>query len=183
MRNFCLLAVTVAVLWWLFSPADSTGVLQPDGSLRYPGYEFSNAERFELEGRVLSRRNYSSGREAELSPVDLAMGWGRMTEDAVIERLEISQRNRWYKYRWGADGPPLPPAEISSQSANMHLVPANEQVATELATVRAGDRVKLYGDLVDIAAADGWRWRSSRSRTDTGAGACELILIERIDLL
>jgi hypothetical protein len=33
---------------------------------------------------------------------------------------------------------------------------------------------------VDISAEDGWRWRSSRSRTDTGNGACELILLERI---
>jgi hypothetical protein len=29
-------------------------------------------------------------------------------------------------------------------------------------------------------APDGWRWRSSLTREDTGAGACELVWVERI---
>ena len=183
MRNLVYIAVALALLWWLFSPADRPGVVQPDGSLLYPGYVFSNEETFVLEGRVLSRRDYSMGREADLSPVDFAMGWGRMTEDAVIEQLDIRQRNRWYTYRWEGGGPPLPPGEMASHSANMHIVPANQLVAMDLERVAAGDRIKLVGELVDIAAADGWRWRSSRSRKDTGAGACELILLERVELL
>ena len=31
-----------------------------------------------------------------------------------------------------------------------------------------------------MRAPDGWRWRSSLTREDTGAGACELVWVERI---
>jgi len=41
--------------------------------------------------------------------------------------------------------------------------------------------IRVTGRLVDILGDDGWRWRSSRSRTDTGNGSCELLLLEHID--
>jgi len=41
--------------------------------------------------------------------------------------------------------------------------------------------VELRGRLVEASRANGWRWRSSLSREDSGAGACELMLIESID--
>ena len=61
-------------------------------------------------------------READYAPTDLALGWGRMTEDAVVARLDIRQSGRWYRYRWQGD-PPIPLAEIVRSSANMHMVP------------------------------------------------------------
>lgn len=181
MRNIAFIAVGLAILWWSLSSPDTEGVVLADGSLQYSGYEFVGKEAFTLEGRVLSREDYLMGREADLSPVDLAMGWGRMTEDAVLEHLDISQRNRWYF--WDARELPIPRAEIQSSSANVHIVPANEMVAMELERVSVHDRLRLTGHLVDISAADGWRWRSSRSRTDTGNGSCELLLLQRIDWL
>ena len=39
---------------------------------------------------------------------------------------------------------------------------------------------RLRGYLVRVEAADGWQWRSSLSRADTGAGACELVLLEAL---
>lgn len=41
--------------------------------------------------------------------------------------------------------------------------------------------IRITGQLVDIYRDDGWRWLSSRSRTDTGNDSCELVLLERID--
>ena len=131
---------------------------------------------FSIDARVLSRQDYDSGREADLSPTDLALGWGRMRDDAVLSRLDISQSGRWYYYRW-ADDPPLPPDEIAHSSANMHLIPANETVARALDDVRRGDRVRVDGWLVQADAPDGWTWRSSMSREDTGDGACEVIYV------
>lgn len=137
---------------------------------------------FSLDARVLSRRDYGRDREAELSPTDLALGWGRMTEDAVLDRLAISQSGRWYHYRWQGE-PPLPPREIARSSANMHLIPASGAIARQLEAVRPGDRVRIDGWLIEAHAADGWRWRSSTSRTDTGAGACEVIYACSIERL
>ncbi|MCA1714549.1 MAG: hypothetical protein LC715_05335 [Gammaproteobacteria bacterium] len=131
---------------------------------------------FSVEARVLSREDYHHGREAELSPTDLALGWQRMREDAVLSRLQVDQSARWYNYRWQGN-PPLPPHEIARSSANMHLIPANAAAATALRSVRAGDRVRIDGWLVEAVAGDGWRWRSSLSREDAGDGACELVYV------
>lgn len=131
---------------------------------------------FSLEARVLSREDYHLGREAELSPTDLALGWQRMREDEVLSRLRISQSSRWYHYRWTGQ-PPLAPQEIARSSANMHMIPAGESVARALAAVRKDDHVRIEGWLVQAKAADGWHWRSSTSREDTGAGACEVVYV------
>ena len=129
---------------------------------------------FSVDARVLSRQDYRSGRESDLSPTDLALGWGRMRDDAVLARLDVSQSGRWYMYRW-SDAPPIPVDEIVRSSANMHVIPANEAVARALDRVREGDRVRMDGWLVEADAPDGWTWRSSLTREDSGDGACEVV--------
>jgi hypothetical protein len=178
MPKYVLIAAALAALWWFTSGHELDAVPLPDGTLDFPGYTFSNPERFELDARVLSVRDYRSGREAALSPRDLALGWDRMMEDAVVDQISISQSGRWY--RWRTESYPIPRREIEISSANMHMVPANETVARELNEIKADDRIRIVGQLVDISAADGWRWRSSRTRADTGNGACELVLLEAL---
>jgi len=131
---------------------------------------------FRIEARVLSREDYSIGREADFSPTDLALGWQRMRDDAVLSRLDITQSSRWYRYRWRGE-PPLPPTEIARSSANMHMIPSSPEVARALRAVRRDDTVRIDGWLVQVDAPDGWRWRSSLSRDDTGNGACELVYV------
>ena len=131
---------------------------------------------FSMEARVLGREDYRMGREADFSPTDLALGWGRMTEDAVLAQLNISQGGRWYRYSWRRD-PPIPVDEIVRSSANMHMVPADDAVAAALRDVDAGDRVRIDGWLVQVNTPDGWRWRSSLTREDSGGGACEVVYV------
>ena len=69
------------------------------------------------------------------------------------------------------------PQEIARSSANMHMIPATDDVAAALAGVRKGDRVRIDGWLVEAHAADGWRWRSSTRRDDSGGGACEVVYV------
>jgi hypothetical protein len=47
--------------------------------------------------------------------------------------------------------------------------------------VRAGEVIHLQGFLVDASRANGWRWRTSMSRDDTGDGACELVYVESVE--
>lgn len=131
---------------------------------------------FSVAARVLSRKEYDSGRESYFSPLDLTLGWGRMREDTVLSRLDIRQSNRWYHYQWSGEAP-LPPDEIARSSANMHMIPANPAIAEALDAIDIDDHVRIDGWLVQVDAPDGWRWRSSMTRDDTGAGACELIYV------
>jgi hypothetical protein len=144
-------------------------------------FEFEVLADFDIEARVLSKANYSDDREAKLSPVDLALGWGAMSDSAVIDQLSFSQSGRFYFYRW-ANEPPLPPSEIARHSANMHLIPVNAAIEKQIKDVRAGQVVHITGQLVEARSTDGWLWRSSLTRNDTGAGACEVIRVESISL-
>ena len=129
-----------------------------------------------LTNTVLSIESYRFGREADLSPLDFALGWGPMSDPAVLQELEISQGNRWYQYRWKGN-PPIEPAQIAKHSANTHLIPASDDVRRTLAKVEKGSVVRLAGSLVNVEHPDGWRWRSSTSRDDTGGGSCELLWV------
>jgi hypothetical protein len=161
--------------------AGEDGAVQSDAPGNMRAFKLSNAMAkplagFSVAARVLSREDYDHGREADFSPVDLALGWGRMREDAVLSRLDISQSGRFYRYRWSGQ-PPIPPDDIVRSSANMHMVPSNSAVAAALDAVDAGDRVRIDGWLVQIDTSDGWHWRSSLTREDSGAGACEVIYV------
>jgi hypothetical protein len=116
------------------------------------------------------------GREAELAPVDIAFGWGRMSDSAVLDKISITQGNRWY--HWHTDETPIPLREIELSSANMHLIPSDNAVKRAIKSVRQGQMVSLSGKLVRVDATDGWHWQSSLTREDTGGGACELIYVE-----
>lgn len=137
-------------------------------------------ESFEIEARVLSAEHYSIGRAADLVPVDLALGWGPMSDEAVLSKIEISQGNRFYY--WHVDAYPIPREQIESNSANMHMIPADSTIEKTLKSIRPGQVIKLSGYLVEVNAADGWHWRSSLSRTDTGSGACELVYVKALSV-
>ncbi|MEE9911831.1 MAG: hypothetical protein K4571_08910 [Deltaproteobacteria bacterium] len=143
----------------------------------HAGYEIQPVARYEIRARVLSTERYRTGREADLSPVDFALGWGPMSDHAVTKKLNIRQSGRWYHYSW-SDAPPIDPAVIVRTSVNTHLVPANDSVKALLLQVRSGNIVSLKGYLINVRHPDGWSWRSSLTREDSGAGACELMWVE-----
>lgn len=151
--------------------------VQTQSEARFDRHRLRPLAAFAIEARVLGREDYRFDRGAALSPTDLALGWQRMADPAVYRRLAISQGGRWYHYRWGNEGPPIPVDEIVRSSANMHLVPANAAVAGAMSRVEPDQTVRLLGWLIEVEADDGWRWRSSLTREDSGDGACELIYV------
>lgn len=150
-------------------------------ALQRDGYSIEPLASYEVRARVLSIERYRMGREADLSPLDFALGWGPMSDAAVIERLSISQSGRWYHYRWEGS-PPIEPSVMAKSSANTHLVPADDLVKKRLLDVRKGAVVKLSGYLINVRHTDGWTWRSSLSRDDTGGGSCELMWVTDVQV-
>lgn len=152
-----------------------------DVTLRVADYVLTPIAQFQVAGLVLAVKRYRTDREADLSPLDLALGWGPMADADIVERIDVSQGARFY--RWRVEEFPLPRRDIERHSANMHLIPANAEVARRLDELGAARQVRFKGWLVNVEARDGWRWRSSLSRNDTGAGACELVLVDAFDVL
>lgn len=158
------------------------GAVQSDGTGAMPPVRLADATvqplaGFSVDARVLSAERYRSDRESRYAPIDLALGWGKMRDDAVLSALEIGQSGRWYMYRWSQPEPPIPVQDIIRSSANMHMIPSTPAVASALEEIEQGDHVRIDGWLVQVQADDGWRWRSSLSREDSGAGGCELVYV------
>ena len=150
-------------------------------SFQIDEYQVTKKSRFEIRARVLSTEQYYLGREADLSPIDLALGWGEMSNQALLDQIDLSQSSRWYRWRYD-HSIPVSDQQIIASSSNMHMIPSRISVEDSLMDLREGDVIILKGFLVDVDHESGWRWRTSMSRTDTGAGACEIVYVESISV-
>jgi hypothetical protein len=186
-----VLAFTAYRHWSVRDISHAPGVLVPEHPSQLAvadlppfvrdGYVISPRASFEIRARVLSRQDYFWGNEADLSPLDLALGWGLMSDQAVLDRIEISQAARWYFTQYEHPAP-LADQDIIENSGNMHIIPAHNWVRKVLNDSRKGDVLTLRGLLVDVDHDSGWQWRTSLSRNDTGAGSCEIFYVEAIEL-
>jgi len=138
--------------------------------------------QFALEARVLHRKIYRFDRQAALAPVDLAVGWGPMSDQRVLDQLRISQSARFFWYEWKGV-PPLEPNEIVTHATNLHLIPSDDAIAARCKSLRAGELIHLSGKLVQATGPGIGTWRSSLNRTDSGNGACELVWVEELEEL
>jgi hypothetical protein len=131
---------------------------------------------YQVTARVLSREQYHFDALSDLIPEDLALGWGPMSDNRVLRTIDISQSNRFYY--WHTTAKTLIARDtIIAHSANTHVIPQNSLIARQLSRLRPGEVVTLSGELVDGVRSDG-RWiKTSMVRTDTGAGACEVMLV------
>lgn len=62
-------------------------------------------------------------------------------------------------------------------SANMHLIPGNPNIDLRLRRLKPGHLVQIKGFLVNVTGPNGFLWRTSTLRTDTGNGACEIVWV------
>lgn len=151
----------------------------PPPALRKGDVSIKPLATFSLSARVLSRADYHWDSGASVSPVDLALGWGRMSDSAVLDKMEISQSMRFFS--WRVKQFPIPEQEIIESAANMHLIPANAAVEREIKRTHVGDIVTFDGYLVEADWPNGGKWVSSLTRSDSGPGACELVWVEHFD--
>jgi hypothetical protein len=65
--------------------------------------------------------------------------------------------------------------------AQMHMIPSTDEIASRLGRVRPGQLVTVSGYLVDVRGANGFTWKTSLSRSDTGDGSCEVVWVESLE--
>jgi hypothetical protein len=185
-----LLAIALAFFAWFYlhrpitypagvlieSEPDQIGIGNGQEKVDHGPYHLRLLAGFSLDARILHRKTYGYDRGSKLAPVDLAVGWGPMSDQAVLDRITITQSMRFYWYEY--QSPPIPKEQIISHSTNLHVIPATPAIAAFCKSLRQGELVHLEGELVEATGPDIGTWRSSLSRTDTGDGACELMLVE-----
>lgn len=161
------------------SDPEQTMLPESSAPLEHGAFHLKPLAHFALDARLLHRKIYRWDRQSSLAPVDLAVGWGSMSDQAVLDRLNITQSMRffWYEYR---NPPPIPKEEIVCHGTNLHIIPSTAAIASECKSLRVGTLIHLSGELVEATGPDIGTWRSSLSRTDSGNGACELLLVEEL---
>lgn len=199
MRKLTPWLIVMAVVWmtWRhFAPiSHAPGVLAggepeqvlfstPQPVLERKGFTLKPLALYTIKARILGMKHYWGEEPDKLSPYDAAVGWGRMSDTAVLEKLDISQSLRFFHWRYWGEHPPIPVDEIISHAANMHLIPDDDRVLSQIAGLKKGMLVRMSGYLVEATHPRAVTpWRSSLTRDDDGAGACELMLVKVVQVL
>ncbi len=136
---------------------------------------------YKIAALVVGTESYSYGWNAKISPMDLALAWGKLAHPEFQRYVSYSQDNRWVIFNIKKDSP-LGVAYVTSHASNHHIIPATQNIGYAVQTIKKKKKVLLEGFLVDIAGTyDGrtvW-WNTSLSRTDTGNGACEILYVTK----
>jgi hypothetical protein len=137
---------------------------------------------YRVSGVMVGKKAYDSGWESQISPLDLAIVWGKLVEPAYDKYIEYWQNNRWYFFRY-KEASPFDHSYVVTHSGNHHAIPANYNVRKALESVRKNDKVTLEGYLVNVKGTYRGKavfWNTSLSRNDTGNGSCELLYVFKV---
>ena len=168
----------------LIAPADplQTDLETAPVTMTLGRWHLTPRARYDITARVLSREDYHFDLISDLVPEDLALGWGPMSDNRVLSAFTISQGGRFYMWMPKQPELPIPRQVVIEHSANTHVIPANRATRRQLERLRVGQVVHLTGFLVDGVRDDGAYIHTSMTRSDTGPGACEVMLVEQVDV-
>ena len=192
LKKLTFWSLLAAVVWWLWPTGElrhPPGVrldrepeqqtIAPRSLAGFKKYTITAVAAYSIEARVLRTKRYWVDGD-DLVPYDVAVGWGALSDQAVLDRLSISQGNRFFFYEW-QNPPPIAVSEIEKHAANMHVIAASKEVASAVKRLRRGEFVAMRGFLVNVGGPDGFHWNTSLRRDDTGNGACEVFYVESIE--
>ena len=199
LRAVLLTALAAAGLWqagnrWQLRPVyPRDGVIAPADPLQTDlesgptattlgRWQLTPRARYDITARILSREDYHFDLLSDLVPEDLALGWGPMSDNRVLSAFKITQGARFYSWMPKQQELPIPRQVVIEHSANTHVIPANPATRRQLQRLRVGEVVHLRGFLVDGVRDDGAYIHTSLTRSDTGPGACEVVLVEQVEV-
>jgi hypothetical protein len=104
----------------------------------------------------------------DLSPVDVALGWGEGFSNEWLDDLQIWFGNRRANLR----------SSHIRDWTNMHTIPGSPEIASALSELEGGDRLVLRGYAVRVEASREWKpWVSDLKFGDSN---CEILIITEI---
>jgi len=157
-------------------------------------YELTPLFDYTLNGLIVSKFDYdvfNMYKYGRVFPSDLCMIWGHnMLNQAHLNKtVFFSQDCRSCSAQWSGS------VDFKHRDlSNNHLVIKDPHIRKILNGLSRGDQVQIKGKLVNVyatllegnndpAAPNGFEWKTSTVRTDTAAGACEVIYVEELKLL
>lgn len=194
MKVICAVAALLLVGWWFWHGGRryAPGVLIPsdprieliENGAPWPyqskdkQYELTPRATYTAKARVLSV-NADYG-DALIGPVDLTLGWGPMSDQAVLDRMQIWQDNTRHWFCQPRGDWPIAPGEVALHAVNTHIIPSTPQIEQAVLAVGNGDLIEVEGKLVDVHRKDGFHWNTSVDPSGFGDHSCKIIWVEKI---
>ncbi len=145
---------------------------------------------YEINGLVVGKMDYrffSIDRNDSVFPIDICLIWGDNAAKKLHKNsaVSFSQDCRWCWAQWSAG------AKVNlSELSNNHLLINDKEILRQAKDILRGDQIKITGRLVNVIAEPAGEkglsaraWNTSISRTDNGAGACEVIYVKDLEIL
>lgn len=154
------------------------------------GFHYVALADFDFRAVVLARTNYMMGEFAGLSPTDLAIGWGELSDRDVYEQFRFEQLGSPLAGRFVF--PEIVPGTVMASRSirevnefllahltHVHTIPGNARVRRRLAGIRPGQVAHVKGVLVEAVSPAGTIYRSSLALFDYN---CEIMWVDGIEL-
>ena len=160
-------------------PPRISELTQPPRTFVYNEHVFTALAGLDVKGRILSTERYGRDRESKAALLDVALGWGRMSDSVTLKNVDVAQTERRVLSK--SYDPALTDAEVEASILNLHLVTSDPAVEKTIRQLRAGNIVRLEGYLVEAVAGDGWRWKGeAQNRVLALPGT--LLWVERVEI-
>ena len=155
------------------------------------GFRYHALGHFTGRVVVVARKNYAIGEFAHLSPTDLAIVWGPLSDPAEYSQLAFEQFGSPLAGRFvvpdirrGSALAARPTSEVRDylldNLTHLHTIPADGRIASRLSGIRPGQVIRFAGTLVDVASPRGVHYTSSLALHDYN---CEIAWIEALELV
>jgi hypothetical protein len=151
----------------------------PPGKTQWPakGAVITPLASYDIQARVVHCERYRWDAVSDLSPLDVGVAWGVMSDETYLGHVAFSNYGRTLNWRSAEDDWPTGAEECL---ANMHMLPATDLVRERLLNLKPGQIMRARGYLVEVLRTPHYPWTSSLSRADTGQGACEIMWVESL---
>lgn len=155
-------------------------------------YTASPSYDYTITGIVVSKQDYEPQETDVTLPMryDICMVWGKNATSGIYLSPDVSfsQNQRFCNFNYSGSLD-FNKAELS----NNHIVTTDQAILDKIKMIRRGDEISITGYLINMNAMPNssavydstkvTKWDTSITRTDTGAGACEVIYVKSLDIL
>jgi hypothetical protein len=143
-------------------------------------YEITPRFSYKLRGLVVATHDSKSWLDTAheawgdtLNTADICVVWGEDAFNSYLNRFHFSHDD-WTCFFQTQDSTAYRSFR-TDQFSNNHMLPADPEVAKEIAEIEIGDQIEFDGYLVDYSINGRAARRTSITRNDIGNGACEIV--------
>ena len=86
--------------------------------------------------RILGSKMYQDDEQAKFSPIDYAVSWGLFAKPEIAGKISVNQYDRYLN--WKIDKLPVPADQAMQMVSNMHIIPANPEIAQQIRIIYGG---------------------------------------------